>query len=1003
MADNGVKITTIDPASVADDILVLRDGSAVRQAFANLATQLAGSGAVSTRLSRAEVMSGYGAVYAVARADLANVESPVNKQGAWVLTTTEDGEKGIWSYSTSEEDWERIADLPISMALLTDVGGTANAITANTLTSPEPSDIRGLLLVPLYPNTDAVTLALDDNDPVSLLSPGGAALTEGALAANVPTVILSDGTNLRIMFPADVVGQVEALRDEINAAKIDTLEAQSAVEAVLESIDFVFFDTVADMVASANLEVGKKVKTLGYFSAGDGGGNTYLVVAGGSGTHDDGSFIDLTGSGLQARAIWTGTVCAETFGCGDGLECSARLQAANDYAVSQSILLNSGGSTTLASRTSLQMSSNIYVKDPVTLGSASVNMDICLLGSTIVATTGGDLESTPENYVLTVKGYSSTRFLCRVIASKLCNGVKFVNSSNSYTYNLHALYYRSHVDGVGILLGEGPNDTRGHVLHDPWVWEWGSAYSEASVAANYIGTGIVINSWDGTIDGCHPGWCGVPIKTTDQCGYYTLIRPHPYCNKAIQTGLDSGGNAINSTSSTFSDDVVSYTDVREDPIAILNESAASVFVVEPYVDGGYVVDEVGLLQITGGFHYMSASAVDGVSVPYTRIKSSAAPGFTASHFRSSFGMYDEDYTTVDDTKTGAWIPGVNGLASTAAVSTVCRQEQVFYESAFTSTPNRLEVSRSSSQIMHRFGFYDGNYADVIYDFTTIPRTTYRVKDFWVDAETLGDTATYLMLGADRNGLRFDHDDKDLNLLGDGTARWKLDGADYSFAPATDNTYSLGSSSLRASVVYSATGTIDTSDENAKANIVDIPDDILDAWGDCGFKMYQFKDAIEAKGEAARLHFGAIAQHFKTACEARGIDPARYAPYCFDKWGALDEKTETVDVLVEPAVIEKQDVVIEPEEIDKEGKTIKPAVIEKDCEIVVKPPVYIKKTKVIREASDGGERYGLRYTELLCLEAAFQRRRAAQMDARFSEAEEQLAHLENRIQAIEASQ
>ena len=277
MADKGVKISTIDPASVADDILVLREGSAVRQSVANLSTQLAGSGAVATRLSRAEIMSGYGAVYAVARADLANVESPVDKQGAWVLTTTEDGEKGIWSYSTSEGDWERIADLPISMALLTDVGGTANAITANTLTSPEPSDIRGLLLVPLYDNDDAVTLELDEEDPVPLLLPGGAELTEGALAANVPTVILSDGANLRIMFLSDVVGQVEALRNEISDLK-DAIEAAAAAAGASANASY-DFDVLTDVAVATIPSVIQAIRVRGLLTIDDGLGGIYAKSA----------------------------------------------------------------------------------------------------------------------------------------------------------------------------------------------------------------------------------------------------------------------------------------------------------------------------------------------------------------------------------------------------------------------------------------------------------------------------------------------------------------------------------------------------------------------------------------------------------------------------------------------------------------------------------------------------------------------------------------------------
>lgn len=278
MADKGVKITTIDPVSVADDIIVLREGSAVRQSFVNLSNQMAGSGAVATRLSRAETMGGYGAIYVVGRADLDDVSEPKDKQGAWVLTTTEAGEKGIWSYSVADTDWVRIGDLPISMSLLTEVGGTANAITAKTLTSPEPSDIRALLLVPRYDNDDAVTIALDDNDPIPLLSAGGGDLTEGSLVAGVPTMILSDGTNLRITFPADVVTRVEALADAAEQAKLDAEVARAAAEAAAGALVVTRFSSKSSLEVALVSALTKSAELVGYYSAGDGGGGLYRRV-----------------------------------------------------------------------------------------------------------------------------------------------------------------------------------------------------------------------------------------------------------------------------------------------------------------------------------------------------------------------------------------------------------------------------------------------------------------------------------------------------------------------------------------------------------------------------------------------------------------------------------------------------------------------------------------------------------------------------------------------------
>lgn len=61
-------------------------------------------------------------------------------------------------------------------------------------------------------------------------------------------------------------------------------------------------DTVADMKARGDLSIGQQVITKKYVS--NGGGNRYEIVAAGTGTDDSGSFIDLPGSSLQAKALW---------------------------------------------------------------------------------------------------------------------------------------------------------------------------------------------------------------------------------------------------------------------------------------------------------------------------------------------------------------------------------------------------------------------------------------------------------------------------------------------------------------------------------------------------------------------------------------------------------------------------------------------------------------------------------------------------------------------------
>lgn len=60
--------------------------------------------------------------------------------------------------------------------------------------------------------------------------------------------------------------------------------------------------TVAEMVALTGWVVGKRVKTLGYYFAGDGGGNEYLVVPAGTGVADGGMYIGLIGA--QAKGLF---------------------------------------------------------------------------------------------------------------------------------------------------------------------------------------------------------------------------------------------------------------------------------------------------------------------------------------------------------------------------------------------------------------------------------------------------------------------------------------------------------------------------------------------------------------------------------------------------------------------------------------------------------------------------------------------------------------------------
>jgi len=81
------------------------------------------------------------------------------------------------------------------------------------------------------------------------------------------------------------------------------------------------------------------------------------------------------------------------------------------------------------------------------------------------------------------------------------------------------------------------------------------------------------------------------------------------------------------------------------------------------------------------------------------------------------------------------------------------------------------------------------------------------------------------------------------------------------------------------------------------------------------RAFRWKKSVAEKGDDARIHFGVMAQQVAQAFRDEGLDPERYALFCYDAW---DET---------------------PEIRDEEGN-------------------------VISKYSPAGNRYGIRYSELL---------------------------------------
>lgn len=179
--------------------------------------------------------------------------------------------------------------------------------------------------------------------------------------------------------------------------------------------------------------------------------------------------------------------------------------------------------------------------------------------------------------------------------------------------------------------------------------------------------------------------------------------------------------------------------------------------------------------------------------------------------------------------------------------------------------------------------------------------------------------------------------------GDGTAELTAGTSVFkNIRPSSANTYSCGTSSSAWSGGFTQTAFTVTSDAYCKSDPLLMTDAILDAAEEVQLVQYQYLDRIKEKGaDGARWHFGAIAQRYVEAFERHGLDAHHFGFICYDEWGDT------------PAVVD-----------DETGEVITPAI-------------------------EAGSRYGIRYEEMLVMEAAAQRRRARRLEERVTALEAKL--------------
>lgn len=232
-----------------------------------------------------------------------------------------------------------------------------------------------------FENKTGQDITLTGTGAAELLADGLTAVAGALGAGSVTSVELADAavTNAKMADMAALTlkgnnAGVSGAPVDLSAAEVAGLlpVASDTANGLMSSADKVKsdligfrFNSVAQMIAETTLTVGDRIAVRGYYQNNDGGGNVFEVVAAGTGTDDGGAFLDLTGSGLQAKALFPEGHRLEHWGVvKDGVSDDApRVSAAVDWCTANGVrslkAAQSGGSYAIAGN--IQLKQNVHL------------------------------------------------------------------------------------------------------------------------------------------------------------------------------------------------------------------------------------------------------------------------------------------------------------------------------------------------------------------------------------------------------------------------------------------------------------------------------------------------------------------------------------------------------------------------------------------------------------------------------------------------------------------
>ena len=203
-------------------------------------------------------------------------------------------------------------------------------------------------------------------------------------------------------------------------------------------------------------------------------------------------------------------------------------------------------------------------------------------------------------------------------------------------------------------------------------------------------------------------------------------------------------------------------------------------------------------------------------------------------------------------------------------------------------------------------------------------------------------------GTDNNTLLVGTTGNQPLMLGQNSTAKLVLGGSY-FRPAIDVDLNLGHPTYRWNTVYASSGSINTSDATTKQDIEVISEAETRVALACKglMRKFRFIDAVDKKGDDARIHFGIIAQDLQAAFVAEGLDPNRYAMFCSDTWWEEDIVIPARDAV--DAVLDDEGNVV------KEGREAVPETTQRK---------FYETAEEATETATEVTRLGVRYSDLL---------------------------------------